>query len=106
MESSAVLNSSGHVIKLLQANQAFIIFTNLYDGIFLLRIHFKFNAQNFIKTVIKVRFENNNFVLVNGRFGVDLTRYSINIQSPIQTIHYVKTLDNGNFVKSQDIILP
>lgn len=45
-----------------------------------------------IKIVVKVRFENNNFVLVIGRFGVDLTRYLINISSAIQTIYYVKTL--------------
>lgn len=56
-----------------------------------------------IEIVLKVRFENNNLVLVIGRYGVDLTRTSINIPSAIQTIYYVKPLNNSNFVKSRSL---
>lgn len=59
--------------------------------------------KNMIEIVLNVRFENNNLVLVIGRFGVDLTRYSINITSAIQTIYYVKTLNNSRFVKSRSL---
>lgn len=59
--------------------------------------------KTMIEIILKVRFENNNFVLVIGGFGVDLTRTSINIPSAIQTIYNVKTLNNSNFVKSRSL---
>lgn len=56
-----------------------------------------------IEIVLKVRSENYNLVLVIGRFGVDLKRYFIHIPSAIQTIYYVKTLNNSNFVETRSL---